>query len=355
MTKRITVPVILATILAGSLGNVSVATAAMPATAIGPHAVADIVEKVNSTVVYIKTAVPKPEEGAFKPEEPQSNRHHRGASDHSLPADTVNHAVGAGFIFSANGYIVTNEHVIRGATRIEVTLVDGRIFVARIVGADRDSDIALLKIEADGLPVTPLGSSGSMRVGDYVIAIGHPFDYEHTVTAGIVSALNRETEDGAHMLQTDAGINPGNSGGPLFNISGEAIGINESKFGGEENFFGIGFSIPMDEARAVLQQLVEHGFVSHASVGIVLTEQGPAPGTEGSANAVVVVEVKETGPADRHLLPKDVIHQVDGRFVDSAQKVRRYVKRHVPGDIIVFQVMRNGQIMDIAVKSGQSQ
>ncbi len=348
--NRLIIALTLATTLGTAIGAyATTARAEIPMTAVGPHAVADVVENVNQTVVYIQTSIPKPvkETPQAKPVDPQAQP--EGQAE-GKPGDKFNHAIGAGFIFSTNGLIVTNEHVIKGATSIKVTLLDGKIFDAKVVAADEETDIAVLKIEASGLPVTPLGSSAAMRVGDFVIAIGNPFNFDHTVTSGIVSALHRQLGESENMIQTDAAINPGNSGGPLFNISGEAIAINEAMFGGPFKYVGIGLAIPMDDAKAIIQQLIMHGSVPHAFVGIQMTEQAPAPGTEEPA--IVIVDIKPGGPADQSLIKNDIIRKVDGKKVNSVGNVLHNVKRHVPGDTIIFQVLRDGKLIDVPVKSG---
>lgn len=349
MTSRITA-ILVATTIGAAIGScATTANAKIPLSAVGSPSFADIVEKVNPTVVYIKTSILKPdiENSQVKPDDLQTKPEgqHKGK-----PGELFNHSIGAGFIFSEDGLIVTNEHVVQGAIALEVKLLDGRTFYAKIVASDHETDIAVLKIDARGLPVTPLGASSVMRTGDIVIAIGNPFNYDHTVTSGIVSALNRELDESDHMIQTDAGINPGNSGGPLFNISGEAIGINESMFGPAGSFVGIGFAIPMDDAKVIIQQLITRGAVPHAIVGLKLMEQSPAPGTDDPS--IVVAEIEGGGPADQFLRKNDIIRRVDGKPVTSARNILNIVKRHVPGDIIVFQVVREGQLISIPVKSG---
>jgi len=210
--------------------------------------------------------------------------------------------VGSGFILSADGFIMTNAHVVEGADEVLVTLTDKREFKARIVGADKRTDVAVVKIQATGLPSVKVGDVSRLRVGEWVMAIGSPFGLENTVTAGIVSAKQRDTGDFLPFIQTDVAINPGNSGGPLINMRGEVVGINSQIYSRSGGFMGISFAIPMDEAMRVSEQLRTSGRVSRGRIGVqiaaVTKEVAESIGL-GKAQGVLVRGVEEGSPAEK--------------------------------------------------------
>ncbi|MEO6033419.1 MAG: Do family serine endopeptidase [Burkholderiaceae bacterium] len=277
----------------------------------------------------------------------------RGMPPGSDGGEPQQRGVGSGFILGADGYVMTNAHVVDGADEVWVTLTDKREFRARIIGADKRSDVALVKIEATGLPVVRLGDVNKLKVGEWVIAIGSPFGLESTVTAGIVSAKSRDTGDLVPLIQTDVAINPGNSGGPLINMRGEVVGINSQIYSRSGGYMGISFSIPIDEASRVADQLRTSGRVIRGRIGVVI-----APVTKDVAEAIglgkpagaLVRNVEPGGPADKAGIDAgDIITKVDGRTVDKAGDLPRVIGAIKPGAKSVLQVFRRGSSRDLNV------
>ena len=261
--------------------------------------------------------------------------------------------VGSGFILSADGFIMTNAHVIEGAEEVLVTLPDKREFKARIVGADRRTDVAVVKIQATGLPAVKVGDVSRLRVGEWVMAIGSPFGLDNTVTAGIVSAKQRDTGDFLPFIQTDVAINPGNSGGPLINMRGEVVGINSQIYSRSGGFMGISFAIPMDEAIRVSDQLRTHGRVSRGRIGVQI-----APVTKdvaeslglGKAQGVLVRGVEEGSPAEKAGLEAgDIILRFDGKAIEKPADLPRAVGNTKPGNRVTLTVFRRGANRDLSV------
>ncbi len=272
------------------------------------------------------------------------------------------HALGSGVIVNKDGYILTNNHVIDGATQITVDLSDKRHFTAKVVGADPQSDVAVLKIDATNLPVLTLGTAKTLEVGDYVLAIGDPMGVGETVTLGIVSATGRTNVgvEGAggyeNFIQTDAAINPGNSGGALINSHGELVGINTaiaSSSGGNQ---GIGFAIPIDMARGVMNQLIEHGKVTRGYLGIGIEQMTPALAKQfGLTNAegTLVTEVTEGSPAAKSGLQRgDVILAINGETISDFGQFRLHIAEATPNSTVHLKLMRNSKAMDVAVTLG---
>jgi serine protease Do len=265
--------------------------------------------------------------------------------------------VGSGFIFSADGYIMTNAHVVDGADELLVTLPDKREFKARLIGADKRTDVALVKIDATGLPFVKIGDSAKVRVGEWVMAIGSPFGFENTVTAGIVSAKARDTGDYVPFIQTDVAINPGNSGGPLINMRGEVIGINSQIYSRSGGFMGISFAIPMEEALRVSDQLRANGRVIRGRIGVqigpVTKEVAEAIGLGKPAGALVQ-NVEAAGPADKAGVEAgDIIVKVDGRPVEKSADLPRMIGAIKPGTKTTLQIFRRGATREIAVSVGE--
>ncbi|NUP85707.1 MAG: Do family serine endopeptidase [Burkholderiaceae bacterium] len=265
--------------------------------------------------------------------------------------------VGSGFILSADGYIMTNAHVVDGADEVLVSLTDKREFKARIVGADRRTDVAVIKIEASGLPAVKLGDVNRLKVGEWVMAIGSPFGLANTVTAGIVSAKGRETGEFLPFIQTDVAINPGNSGGPLINLRGEVVGINSQIYSRSGGYMGIAFAIPIDEASRVADQLRASGRVVRGRIGVTI-----APVTKdvaesiglGKAVGAMVRAAEMGGPADKAgIEPGDIITRVDGRAVESSNDLPRIIGGIRPGSRAVLQVFRRGAYRDLSVTVGE--
>ena len=285
-----------------------------------------------------------------------------------VPREQREHALGSGVIVSADGYIVTNNHVVSKATEIEVLLADKRDFKGKVVGADPQTDIAVIKINATNLPVVPFGDSGQMKVGDTVMAFGNPFGQYFTVTRGIVSALGRSLSDPRSdkledFIQTDAAINPGNSGGALVNVRGQVIGINTAIIpgsggpGGEGSFIGIGFAIPSNTAKHVMEDLIKTGKVSRGYLGVNignlnegLAKQFKVPDTSGA----LVDEVTHGGPAEKAGIKiGDVIRKLNGQTVEGRDQLTEMVTDLNPGTEVKLDIIRDGQPMTIHLTLGE--
>ena len=272
---------------------------------------------------------------------------------------TVAEGLGTAFVYDPEGYLLTNNHVIEDATDISVGFVDGKYLKASIIGRDKPTDIAVLKVDEKGLAALPLGDSDAVEVGDWVVAIGNPFGLSHTVSAGILSAKGRTRDDVKgldpsgyfNFLQTDASINPGNSGGPLLNIKGEVVGINAAVRANANN---IGFAIPINQVRAVLPQLKSRGRVARGFIGVTLETVTPAMRQAlglASAGGAIVQEVTQDTPGERAgLRAYDVIRSVDGVDVTSSDELIRDVSGRSPGSTAKLQVMRDGREQEILVK-----
>ena len=261
--------------------------------------------------------------------------------------------VGSGFILSADGYVMTNAHVVDGADELLVTLTDKREFKAKIIGFDKRTDVAVVKIDATGLPAVKLGDVSRLKVGEWVMAIGSPFGLENSVTAGIVSAKARDTGDYLPFIQTDVAINPGNSGGPLINMRGEVVGINSQIYSRSGGFMGISFAIPIDEASRVADQLRASGRVIRGRIGVTI-----APVTKevaesiglGKPTGALVRGAESGGPADKAGIEAgDIITKVDGKLIDKSGDLPRLVGATKPGGKTVLQVFRRGAYRDISV------
>jgi len=261
--------------------------------------------------------------------------------------------VGSGFILNADGYVLTNAHVVDGAEEVIVTLADKREFKAKIIGADKRSDVALVRIDASGLPTVRIGDVGKLKVGEWVIAIGSPFGLESTVTAGIVSAKSRDTGELLPLIQTDVAINPGNSGGPLINMRGEVVGINSQIYSRSGGYQGISFAIPIDEAARVFEQLRAGGRVIRGRIGVVIDrvtrEVAESIGLGKPAGALVRT-VEAGGPAEKAGVEAgDIITKVDARNVESNVDLPRIIGSIKPGTKANLQVFRRGGYRDLPV------
>lgn len=261
--------------------------------------------------------------------------------------------VGSGFIVAADGLVMTNAHVVEGADEVIVRLTDKREFKAKVVGADKRTDVAVLKIEASGLPTVRFGDVGKLRVGEWVIAIGSPFDLDNTVTAGIVSAKARDTGDLLPFIQTDVAINPGNSGGPLINLRGEVVGINSQIYSRSGGYMGISFAIPIDEATRVAEQLRSSGRVVRGRIGVqigeVTKDVAESLGLPKAAGALVR-SVEPGGPAEKAGLEAgDIVTRFDGKPVEKWSDLPRLVGNTKPGTKSTLQVLRRGSTRDLGI------
>lgn len=271
---------------------------------------------------------------------------------------------GSGFIISEDGYIVTNHHVVGQADKVRVTLLDGREFEAKIVGTDPPTEIALIKIDAKGLPTLPLGDSDAVKVGDWALAIGNPFGLSHTVTAGIISARGRSNigivgqESGGvgyeDFIQTDAAINPGNSGGPLVNLDGQVIGVNTAIVTRSGGYQGIGFAIPINMVKYVTKELREKGSVTRGYLGVWIQDMSPEMAEWfGTREGIVVSTVEPDSPAGKAGLQKDdVIVEIDGNPVKDTGTFRAKVATTSPGSKINLTVLRGGERKHLTVTVG---
>jgi len=267
-------------------------------------------------------------------------------------------SLGSGFIVSSDGYILTNNHVVRDADEIIVRLSDRRELEAKLIGADERSDLAVLKVEASGLPAVELGDSDELKVGEWVLAIGSPFGFDYTVTAGIVSALGRSlpNENYVPFIQTDVAINPGNSGGPLFNLDGEVIGINSQIYTRSGGFMGVSFAIPISVAMDVAEQLKDKGSVSRGWLGVVIQEVNKdlaeSFGLKKAKGALVAQLVPGSPAEEGGLLSGDIITRFNGKEINLSSDLPHMVGRIKPGETATLDVVRNGKAKRIKLKIG---
>ena len=273
---------------------------------------------------------------------------------HSVPM----RGQGSGFIIDANGIILTNAHVVRDAKEVTVKLTDRREFIAKVLGSDPKTDVAVLKIDAKDLPVVAIGKPSNLRVGEWVLAIGSPFGFENSVTAGVVSAKGRNLPDDSAVpfIQTDVAVNPGNSGGPLFNDRGEVVGINSQIYSRTGGYQGLSFAIPIDLASKIEQQIVEHGQVKHARLGVTIQEVNQTLASSfklDKAAGALVSSVQKGSAADKAgLQAGDVIRTVNGKPIVAAGELSEMVALKNPGDALKLGVWRNGQSETISATLG---
>ena len=311
---------------------------------------ATAVDKVAPAVVNIYTTKLIQERRSPLLDDPLFRHFFNKDSDN--PGQRRETSLGSGVIISTQGYILTNNHVIAGADEIAVALHDGRTVQAKLVGADPDSDIAVLKINLPKLPVITLGHSKDLRVGDVVLAIGNPFGVGQTVTSGIVSALGRNSlgiNTFENFIQTDAAINPGNSGGALINAYGDLIGINTAIYSESGGSMGIGFAIPISLARGVLTQIIEHGHVIRGWLGVKIQDISPELAESfnlKSTDGAIITNILLNGPADKAGLDRgDVIIEVAGKKVRDVRDTLNQISQHKPGERIDITVIRNGKTL----------
>ena len=314
---------------------------------------------VNISVTHeVKAAADAPQFQGMDPNSPffEFFRQFPGAIPHgSVPE----HGMGSGFIVSPDGVILTNAHVIDDATEVTVKLTDKREFRAKVIGSDKPSDVAVLKINASGLPTVRLGSSAKEKVGEWVLAIGSPFGFENSVTAGIVSAKARSLPDGTYIpfIQTDVAVNPGNSGGPLFNMKGEVIGINSQIFTHTGGYQGLSFAVPIDLAVKVKDQLQQYGKVSRGRLGVTIQEVNQQLADSFGLKApegALVASVEEHGPAAKAgVKAGDIILKFNGSEISSSAELPGRVADVKPGTKATLEISRNGTTKDIDVTVGE--
>ena len=356
-----TVSLLVGLMLAGSLTPASPITVAAPPAPrpAKPPGVpilvvdfADIAARVNPAVVYIE-AVSAPHR-AQRGTVPNDEVHRGVPAPPDEPLEHADRDSGSGFLLTPDGEILTNQHVVQGAQRLNVKLADGRSLRARVIGADPDTDVALIKVDGvAGLPVAELGDSAALRPGEWVCAIGNPLAYEHTVTVGVVSYLGRKLFDESldDYIQTDAAIDFGNSGGPLINTAGQVIGIN-SAISSEGN--DIGFAVPINQARDILGQLRTRGRVVRGYIGVSLKDVDEDLRRSlklGTARGVLIEDVNAGSPAERAGLRRyDVVAAVDGRAVQDTSALIRTIASGEPGTRVSLQLVREGRAQDVEVE-----
>lgn len=326
--------------------------------------VVDVVRETGPAVVRINAAKMVKTEAPGVPNDPFFQRFF-GSQVPTRPNERVERGTGSGFIVSDDGQIFTNAHVVAGADQVSVTLKDGRTFAGKVLGSDPLTDVAVIKIEADNLPVVQLGDSEKLQVGEWAIAIGNPLGLDNTVTTGILSATGRHSAEigvpdkRVDFLQTDAAINPGNSGGPLLNADGQVIGMNTAII---QNAQGIGFAIPINQAKEIAQQLTTQGKVDHPFLGIQMVTVTPElkeqirqqTNTDIQADkGVVIMDVVPNSPAAQgNLQAGDVIQKVQGQPIESADQVQEIVGKTKIGDQLSVDVLRDGKAETLTVKVG---
>lgn len=319
-----------------------------------------LVEQQGPAVVNVVTAR-KARGGSELPNDPMFDFFRRFMPAPPEPGpESRSHGLGSGFIISADGYILTNAHVVAEADEVTVRLADSREFRGRTVGIDRRTDIALLKVEAHGLPVVKPGSSETLKVGEWVAAIGSPFGFVNTITAGIVSAKGRSLTDESFVpfIQTDVAVNPGNSGGPLLNLRGEVVGINSAIYSRTGGYMGVSFAIPIEVALDVSRQLRETGKVTRGRLGVQIQALTPELAKSfklPSAKGVLITSVERGGPADKAgLKAGDVVLGFEGKPVESVNELPRIVAGTKPGASVAIDIWRDGARRQVKATLGES-
>jgi serine protease Do len=357
--KKLCLAVCLALSVAGMAAPTQV-LAAPPVAVSGLPDLTGLVEQVAPAVVNIRTV--------------EKIQIHRGLSDFDdyffrffgMPVpgmhqrhrpeteEQVRQGMGSGFIISEDGYILTNHHVINGADEVFVRLIDKREFKAKVIGSDKRTDVALLKVKGTNLPVLKTGRSADIKAGQWVLAIGSPFKLDNTVTAGIISATARDTGDYLPLIQTDVAVNPGNSGGPLINMNGEAIGINSQIFSRSGGYMGISFAVPIDEALQVADQLKKTGKVKRGQIGVHVSEINEETAKAmnlPNSRGILVAHVEEGSPAEKAGLEAgDVILKYNGHEVESASELSRLVGETPVGTDASVTVWRKGTNHTLSVR-----
>jgi len=319
----------------------------------------ELAESNQASVVNISTVQKASQKEDIRQQIPEFFRHFfDGLEEHFTIPERDRESQGSGFIISDDGYILTNYHVVHGADEMLVRLQDRRELVATLVGADKQSDLALLKVDAKNLKPVKIGSSEELKVGEWVLAIGAPFGFESTVTAGIVSAVGRSlpNENYVPFIQTDVAINPGNSGGPLINLKGEVVGINSQIISRSGGFMGLSFAIPIDMAMDVVAQLQESGTVARGWLGVMIQgvdrDLAASFGLDKATGALVANVSADSPAAKAGLKAGDIILSVDGKEVQRSSQLPQMIGRLAPGSKAKMQVLRDGKKRAITVTVG---
>ena len=368
--RRFFLALLAAVMLAGAYGPTAQAQTQSAPPAVALPDFSGIIAKVDPGVVNIRTTanVPVRSPGGTDPYElfrwffgpdfqppgmpPQQQMPRQAPEERKVPR-----GVGSGFFISEDGYILTNNHVVSDAADIYVTLTDGREFKAKVVGTDERTDVALIKVDAKGMTPLSIGDPKQLKKGQWVLAIGSPFGLDSTATAGIVSAIGRDTGEYLPFIQTDVAVNPGNSGGPLINLQGEAVGINSQIVSRSGGFMGISLAIPIDEAMRVVEQLKTTGRVTRGRIGVQIGEVGKdvaeaigLPRAEGA----LVSAVESGSPADEAgVLPGDVITRFDGHDITRWSDLPRIVGETRPGTKAAMEVWRKGKTIRLSTEVGE--
>ena len=276
------------------------------------------------------------------------------------PKEQKSSGLGSGVIVSSEGYIITNSHVVKDADEIKVTLTDKREFVGKVIGSDLKTEIAVVKIEATGLPIVPWGNSDKLQVGEVVLAVGNPFGLNQTVTMGIVSALGRANvgiADYEDFIQTDAAINPGNSGGALVNVRGEVVGINTAIYSTSGGYQGIGFAIPSNMVKSIMESLIKRGKVVRGWLGVSIQKVTPELAKQFDLKdeiGALVGDVVEDGPAEKAGLQRgDIIFEYDGKRIEEPYILRNMVANTLPGEQHTIKVLRDGKAKTMTITIGE--
>lgn len=324
------------------------------------------VEKEGKAVVNISTTSTVRESGSLSGLDEETLEFFRRfglpvpqGGGRAQPRERQTQSLGSGFIVESSGFILTNAHVVAGGNEITVKLTDKRTFKAKVIGSDARTDIALLKIEAGGLPKVVIGDVNKLKVGEWVVAIGAPFGLENTVTAGIVSAKGRNLpeENFVPFIQTDAAVNPGNSGGPLFNLNGEVVGINSQIYSRSGGYMGLSFAIPIDVAMKVVEELKLHGKIQRARIGVTiqdLSEELAKGFGLAKASGVLVNAVEKDGPADKGGIKSgDIILKFNGQAIVATSDLPKLVSSSKPGSKAVVQVWRDKKMHELSMVLGE--
>lgn len=379
--KKITLATLSALALSGALPStllpsLSPALAQSASTIVTPNRYGlpdfgDLVESVGPAVVNISVVrryQNNPHNfGGISPDDPFYDLLRRfGIPAPGIPGPqrgpSISQGIGSGFIISKDGYVLTNAHVVgEGDSEVTVRLIDKREFPAKVIGIDSRTDVAVLKIEADNLPTVKMGDTEKVRVGEWVVAMGSPFGFDNTVTAGIVSAKARrlQSENYVPFIQTDVAINPGNSGGPLFNLAGEVIGINSQIYSRSGGFMGISFAIPIDVALNVKEQLIEHGRVQRGKLGVMIQsvdkELAQTFGLDIPKGALISSIEPESAAERAGLQPGDVVLSVDGVKIDDSADLPRVIGEKRPGSKITLEIWRDRKSQKVSVTLDEMQ
>jgi Do/DeqQ family serine protease len=333
----------------------------------GSDVIADIAQEAASSVVHINTETVQTIDNSELQSFFNNDEFFKqffgfspfGEGIQQQPIRRKSEGMGSGFIISSDGYILTNNHVVQNASKIMVKMKDERIFPAKLIGKDKYSDLAVIKIDVKGLKPLVLGDSSTIRPGQWAIAIGSPQGLDHTVTLGIVSALSRQIPELSNVsfIQTDAAINPGNSGGPLLNIKGEVVGINAAILGTAQN---IGFAIPVNTAKTIVEQLKSGQAIGHPWLGIAMTpvtkEVASALGISPLTKGILIGKVMPDSPAEKaELVAGDIIQKIDGKKFVDPKALQDYIKTKKIGETLTLQILRDGEFFAKKVKVGNWQ